>query len=170
MSSLENLINEAKSAKLEEEVIEVFDDERSKKVEELETRILYLTADIDNVRKRSAENVRASYAKAKADIIKELLPILDDVERAQNNIANDGLTSTNIEGISLIFNKLTDTLSKQGLRVMSTKEEKFDVNKHEAVSSISLEGKEKNDIIDCVQNGYTLDDKVIRYAKVIVAV
>ena len=98
-----------------------------------------------------------------------LLPVLDDIERAQQNIAASNEIETLKEGVELILSKLTKTLGAQGLKRMETEGAAFDTDFHEAVALIpATEDAQKGSIIDCVQAGYLLNDKVIRHAKVVV--
>ena len=102
-------------------------------------------------------------------VIEQLLPILDDMERAETNMAQSDDVATLREGLSLIFQKFMRTLEQQGLQKMDTADAAFDTDFHEAVALFPTEEEEKkNHVIDCVQTGYLLNDKVIRHAKVVV--
>ncbi len=98
-----------------------------------------------------------------------MLPILDDLERAADNIEKSNDISTLKEGVNLILGKLEKTLGAQGLKKMETVGQAFDTDFHEAIALIpAQEEAQKNHVIDCVQNGYLLNDKVLRHAKVVV--
>ena len=102
-------------------------------------------------------------------VIEQLLPILDDMERAETNMTQSDDVATLREGLSLIFQKFMRTLEQQGLQKMDTTGAAFDTDYHEAVALFPTEEEEKkNHVIDCVQTGYLLNDKVIRHAKVVV--
>ena len=140
------------------------------KYKELNNSYLRLHAEFDNFRKRTV--------KEKADLIKtgtervfaDLLPILDDFERAIENIANAGDMNAVKEGIGLIHNKFVSFLNKSGVKEIETIGQPFDVDKHEALTTIPAQDESQKDtIVDCVQKGYVLGDRVIRYPKVIVA-
>jgi molecular chaperone GrpE len=103
------------------------------------------------------------------DIIISLLPVLDDCDRAEKQITNSEDISQLKEGVLLVFNKLKNTLQSKGLKPMESKDKDFDVEKHEAIAEIeapdpALKGK----VVDEVEKGYYLNDKLIRFAKVIV--
>ena len=101
---------------------------------------------------------------ASADIIRELLPVLDDFDRAKS--ANeDGLS----EGVQLIYDKLLSNLGRKGLKPVESNGQPFDAELHEAITQIPASTEEmKGKVIDTVERGYTLNDKIIRYAKVVV--
>ena len=102
-------------------------------------------------------------------MLESLLPVLDDLERAQTNMDKSDDVATLKEGVELIIDKLTKTLSTQGLSKIETDGSAFDTDFHEAIALVPVEDEsKKNQIIDCVQTGYTLNGKVIRHAKVAV--
>jgi len=146
-----------------------------KKVEELQAKIgkehddyLRLMAEFETFRRRSAEERLALVGSASADTIKGLLPVLDDCERALELLAKSSDEAAK-EGTSLIYNKLLDYLKTKGLAVIEAKGAKFDVDFHEAVTQFPAPTPEmKGMVIDVVQTGYTLNGKVLRYAKVVV--
>jgi molecular chaperone GrpE len=136
---------------------------------EMQDRYLRLHAEFDNFRKRTNKERIEIVATANAGILKELIPILDDFERATT--FND--TATEIqsvkEGFSLIHNKYKGILESKGLKPMASKGEVFDSELHEAIANIPAESEDmKGKIIDDVEKGYTLHDKVVRFAKVVV--
>lgn len=150
-------------------------EELQKKVEELEGKLkkehddyLRLMAEFETFRRRSAEDRLALVGSASADTIKGLLPVLDDCERAMEVLAKSSDEAAK-EGTSLIYNKLLDYLKTKGLAVIEAKGVKFDVDFHEAVTQFPAPSPEqKGMVIDVVQTGYTLNGKVLRYAKVVV--
>ena len=129
-----------------------------------------LMADFENFRRHSAEAKLELVGTASADIIKGLLPVLDDCERAMKMLteADDKVA---VEGTELIYNKLMSYLKTKGLEVIKAKDEKFDTDFHEAVAQMPVAEEDKKGLVfDVVQTGYTLSGKVIRYAKVVVGI
>lgn len=150
--------------------------EADKKVEEAEKKAsdakadyLRLMAEFDTFRRRTAEEKLALVSSASADTIKGLLPILDDCEIALASLENSTDSQAAKEGTQMIFNKLTAYLKGKGLERMEAKGADFDTELHEAVTTFPAPSEElKGKVIDVVQTGYTLGDKVLRYAKVVV--
>ena len=146
-----------------------------KKIEELNAKLakehddyLRLMAEFETFRRRSAEERLALVGSASAETIKGLLPVLDDCERAMELLAKSSDDAAK-EGTALIYNKLMDYLKTRGLAVIEAKGTKFDVDLHEAVTQFPAPTPEqKGMVIDVVQTGYTLNGKVLRYAKVVV--
>ena len=138
-------------------------------IAELKDKILRQAADFANFRKHSMATHTELILNGGKKVLESLLPILDDMERAEVNLAKSEEVETLREGLSLIFQKLQRTLEQQGLKKMETKEAQFDPDFHEAVALFPTEDEQqKNHIIDCVQTGYMLNDKVLRHAKVVV--
>ena len=138
-------------------------------ITELKDKILRQAADFANFRKHSMATHTELILNGGKKVLESLLPILDDMERAEANLAKSEEVETLREGLSLIFQKLQRTLEQQGLKKMETKEAQFDTDFHEAVALFPTEDEQqKNHIIDCVQTGYILNDKVLRHAKVVV--
>lgn len=140
------------------------------KIAELKDKLLRQAADYANFRKHAMARQTELILNGGKNVIESLLPILDDIERAEANLnkedENEGLS----EGIRLVFKKLNDTLQKQGLERMDVKDKTFDTDFHEAVALFPTQDEsQKNQIIDCVQTGYMLSGKVLRHAKVVVA-
>ncbi|MBP5566421.1 MAG: nucleotide exchange factor GrpE [Bacteroidales bacterium] len=146
-----------------------------KKIEDLNSKLakehddyLRLMAEFETFRRRSAEERLALVGSASAETIKGLLPVLDDCERAMELLAKSSDDAAK-EGTALIYNKLMDYLKTKGLAVIEAKGTKFDVDLHEAVTQFPAPTPElKGMVIDVVQTGYTLNGKVLRYAKVVV--
>ncbi len=144
--------------------------EAESKIEKLQDKYLRLSAEFDNFRKRTN--------KEKAEIIKNgaektilaILPILDDMERAISNMHKLNDADALREGVELINNKFLKTLSKEGLSKIETENVDFNTDYHEAIAMLpATDEMQKGKIIECVQTGYLLNDKVIRHAKVAVA-
>lgn len=140
-------------------------------VGELNDKYLRLYSEFDNYRKRSIKE-RIEYTQSAArDLIVELLPVLDDFERALNSFDEEKNSNNNEmrEGVQLIYNKLKSLLMTKGLSEIDAKEKEFDTDFHEAVTQIPApSGELKGKVVDVVEKGYMLNDKVIRYAKVVV--
>ena len=144
--------------------------EAQQMVNEERDKYLRLAAEFDNYRKRTL--------KEKAELIKNggektltaILPVLDDFERALKNMEATEATQAMKEGVELIFTKFNKVLAQEGLQKIETEDKNFDVDYHEAIALIPAPSEElKGKILDCVQTGYMLNDKVIRHAKVAVA-
>lgn len=134
-----------------------------------EDKYLRLYADFENNRKRSIKEKAEYLSLASKDIIVALLPVLDDVERANANNAHVEDPQALKEGFSLIFNKLSQIMEAKGLKAMETLHEAFNYELHEAIANVPVEDESmKGKIVDQVEKGYYLNDKVIRYAKVVV--
>lgn len=138
-----------------------------KEVEELKKQLLYKTAEFENYRKRTLKEKAELILNGGEKTIAAILPVLDDFERA---IADKGEDPKAIkEGVQMIFNKFTKTLEGLGVKKIETADKDFDVDYHEAIAMVPGMGDDKKGkVIDCVQTGYTLNDKVIRHAKVAV--
>lgn len=138
-------------------------------LEELKDRLLRQAAEFDNYRKRTAREREEWIQTAGKEVIKDLLEVLDDSERAEQQFADTTDLTQLKEGVSLIFSKLRNKLSAKGLKPMQTLHADFDADLHEAITEIpvpdeSLKGK----VVDEVVKGYYLKDKIIRHAKVVV--
>lgn len=135
----------------------------------LKDQLLRQIAEFDNYRKRTLKEKAELILNGGEKTLSSLLPILDDLERAEKNIQENTNIETLKEGLDLVFKKFRDTLEKQGLKAIETKNQDFNTDFHEAIAMIPVpEGDQKGKVIDCVQTGYTLNDKVIRHAKVVV--
>lgn len=135
----------------------------------LKDQLLRQIAEFDNYRKRTLKEKAELILNGGEKTLSSLLPILDDLERAEKNIQENTNIETLKEGLDLVFKKFRDTLEKQGLKAIETKNQDFNTDFHEAIAMIPVpEEDQKGKVIDCVQTGYTLNDKVIRHAKVAV--
>ncbi|MGB4206176.1 MAG: nucleotide exchange factor GrpE [Bacteroidales bacterium] len=152
-----------------EEKINELEQKLRRQIEELKDTNLRLHAEFDNYRKRTIKEKIELSKTASEDVIIDLLPVLDDFDRALKNITDAGAENAFTEGIALIYNKLLKVLSQKGVEEIQAKDQVFDTDFHEAVSHIpgdDPEGEQK--IIDVIQKGYKLNGKVIRFAKVVV--
>ncbi len=140
-------------------------EENTDELAELKDKYLRLYSDFENFRKRTAKEKIELIQTASADLITDLLPVMDDYERALAN-SQEGEIS---EGIQLIFNKIKTTLQSKGLKEMEAKGAIFDADLHDCITQFPAPTEEdKGKVIDVVEKGYTLNDKVIRFAKVVV--
>lgn len=136
---------------------------------ELKDKHLRLFSEFDNFRKRTTKERIELFKTANSDLILDLIPVLDDFDRAQQSMTEATDAESIKAGVELIYNKLYKTLEKRGLKCMDSKEKDFDTDFHEAITEIPAPTKDlKSKVVDVVEKGYTLNDKVIRYAKVVV--
>lgn len=136
-------------------------------VEELKKQLLYKTAEFENYRKRTLKEKAELILNGGEKTVATILPILDDFERAIADKSEDPKAIK--EGVQMIFNKFVKTLEGLGVKKIETNDKDFDVDFHEAIAMVPGMGDDKKGkIIDCVQTGYTMNDKVIRHAKVAV--
>lgn len=157
------------AAPTEEEKLAQELEEANKVIEEQKDKYLRLSAEFDNYRKRTMKEKAELILNGAEKTISSILPIVDDFERALKNMETATDVAAVKEGVELIYNKFMTVLGQNGVKVIETKEQPLDTDYHEAIAVIpapdeALKGK----ILDCVQTGYTLNDKVIRHAKVVV--
>lgn len=154
---------------LNEPVTEESEIEKLKtQVEELNDKYLRQAAEFDNFRRRNAKERVELIQTAGREVISDLLDVLDDSERAQKQMdATDDVTQIK-EGIQLVFTKLRNTLLAKGLKPMNAVGTEFNPDLHEAITEIDGGDEMKGKVIDEVQKGYYLNDKIIRFAKVVV--
>lgn len=132
-------------------------------------KYIRLYSEFENYRKRTAKEKIDIITNASENLLKEILPVIDDFERAIVNNEKVSEAKTIKEGFELIHNKLYKTLTNQGLKPMDAIEKNFDPDIHEAITKIPApKNKLKGKVIDVVEKGYTINDKVIRFAKVVV--
>ena len=166
----ENGSNKESESGNEEQTEPTEQDKANKKIAELEDKYLRQVAEFDNFRRRVMKEKAELILNGGEKVLTSLLPVVDDLERAQQHMANATDVKALKEGIDLIIDKFNKLLKSQGVKEIETKGKDFDVNYHEAITMIPSENDEqKGKIVDCVSKGYTLNDKVIRYAKVVVA-
>ncbi len=139
------------------------------KLAELQDKYLRLTAEYDNYRKRTLKEKMELTKSAGEDLLKGLLPIMDDFERALQSIDEAGDTQEVKDGVHLIYNKFKEFLKQQGVQEIEADGKEFDTDKHEAISKVPAQKEDqKGKVVDVVQKGYYLNDKVLRFAKVVV--
>ena len=138
-------------------------------IEQLKTQILYKTAEFDNYRKRTLKEKAELILNGGEKAVSAILPIIDDMERAIENGAKTDDPEILREGMTLIHQKFMKVLEAQGVSKIDTENADFDTDVHEAVAMVPGMGDDKKGkVIDCLQQGYKLNDKVIRHAKVAV--
>jgi molecular chaperone GrpE len=142
-------------------------DEPVEEVQETDDRLLRLAAEFDNYKKRAAREREQYVALANERLVKDLLPILDDLERALT-AAEEHEEAQLEEGVRLVHRSLASLLERNGLTQIET-DGKFDPHVHEALLTQPAETKESGDVLDVIQKGYKLGDRVVRPARVIVA-
>ena len=139
-------------------------------IEEQKDKYLRLSAEFDNYRKRTLKEKAELIKNGGEKAISAILPILDDLERALQNMQKAEDVKAMYEGFDLIYQKFLKGLSQEGLQKMEPVGEVFDTDYHEAVALVPAPSEDqKGKVLDCVQTGYKLNDKVIRHAKVVVA-
>ena len=152
--------------------------ELEKKVEELEAKAakdkddyIRLMAEFDNFRRRTSQEKLELISSASTETIKGMLPVLDDCERALKVLLESNDSDAAKEGTELIYSKLMSFLKSKGLAVIDAMGQNFDTDVHEAVAQFPVQDEEqKGKVFDVVQTGYTLNGKVIRFAKVVVGI
>ena len=143
--------------------------EGNREQEDYKEKFVRLYSEYENYRKRTAKEKIDILTNASENVIKDLLPVVDDFERAIAN--NDKLEDTEAikEGFGLIYNKFYNTLTSKGLKPMDSKETEFNLDLHEAITKIPAPKKElKGKVVDVVEKGFLINEKVIRFAKVVV--
>lgn len=140
-----------------------------KDVEELKDKYLRQVAEFDNFRRRTAKERLELIQTAGKDVIIAFLEVLDDIDRAEKQMHSTDDFSVQKEGVQLVFNKVKSTLQSKGVKVLESINTEFDVEKHEAITEIPAPNNDlKGKVLDEIQKGYYLNDKLIRFAKVVV--
>lgn len=138
-------------------------------IEEQKDKYLRLSAEFDNYRKRTLKEKAELILNGGEKSISSILPIIDDLERALTIMEKATDVNAVKEGIELIYNKFISILAHNGVKVIETKDQVLDTDYHEAIAVVPAPSEEqKGKILDCVQTGYLLNEKVIRHAKVVV--
>ena len=141
----------------------------NEQIEEQKDKYLRLSAEFDNYRKRTMKEKAELILNGGEKSISSILPIVDDFERALKHRVTATHVAAVKEGVELIYNKFMSVLGQNGVKVIETKEQPLDTDYHEAIAVIPAPNEAlKGKILDCVQTGYILNDKVIRHAKVVV--
>ena len=164
----EDIENSENSKEAEEEESDPLE-KAQKEIEELKTQMLYKVAEFDIYRKRTLKERAELILNGGEKFITAILPIIDDMERAIENGTKTDDPEVLREGMNLIHQKFIKTLEAQGVSTIETENADFDTDVHEAVAMVPGMGDDKKGkVIDCLQKGYKLNDKVIRHAKVAV--
>ncbi len=137
-------------------------------VEEQKDKYLRLFAEFDNFKRRNAKERLELIQTAGKDVIISMLEVMDDCDRAEKQLTESDDTAAQREGVQLVFNKLRTTLQARGLTAMESINTEFDVEKHEAITEVEVPEKQKGKVVDVVEKGYYLNNKIIRFAKVVV--
>lgn len=172
-TTLEQPSNNEGTSQEEEETQEPTTEELLEKanlrIAELEDQLLRKIAEFDNYRKRTISEKTELILNGGEKTIVSILPVLDDMERALKNMQQAEDVSAVLEGVELIYKKFNGILEKQGVSKIISENADFNVDEHEAIAQIPAPSEElKGKIIDCTQTGYKLNEKVIRYAQVVV--
>ena len=142
--------------------------ELGEKLAETNDKYIRLYSEYENYRKRTTTEKAELIINGSKETIKAILPVVDDMERALQAMSDEESAK---EGVQLIYNKLMNILGQKGLKAIEAKGEKFDESLHEAITQFpAADEKQKGTVVDVVEKGYYLNDKVLRYAKVVVAV
>lgn len=138
-------------------------------IQEQQDKYLRLSAEFDNYRKRTMKEKAELILNGGEKSLSSILPVVDDFERAIKTMETATDVTAVKEGVELIYNKFMAVLGQNGVKVIDTKDQPLNTDYHEAIAVIPAPTEEqKGKILDCVQTGYTLNDKVIRHAKVVV--
>lgn len=166
----EQLQPEAEKELSAEEKLQLQLAEAEEKLANQQDKLLRQMAEFDNYRKRTLKEKAELIKNGGEKTISTILPVIDDLERALQNMKSDNEeVKALFDGVELIYNKLLKLLQQEGLEIINTQEQDFNTDFHEAIALVPAPTDElKGKILDCVQNGYTLNDKVIRHAKVVV--
>jgi molecular chaperone GrpE len=165
---VENTTEET-TQKSENDTVEPQEPTAEEKIIELNDKYLRLYSEFDNYRKRTSKERIELFKTAGQDIMTDLVPIMDDFERALQNMDKKGDVKTIRQGVDLVFNKFKSTLESKGLKSFKSIDQDFDPEIHEAITRIPAPNKKQiGKVVDEVEKGYMLNDKVIRYAKVVV--
>ena len=164
---------ETPSAEQDNEAFEVVkksaEDELTEKLAEMQDKYLRLSAEFDNYRKRTLREKMEITKTAGEALLVSILPVIDDFERALRSMDAVENCDSIKEGVLLIYNKLSDFLRQNGVKEVEALDRDFDADMHEAVTKIPAPVESaKGKVIDVIQKGYTLNEKVIRYPKVVV--
>ena len=160
----EKTADEAEELTLEEQLAQA-----RAEIEELKTQALYKQAEFENYRKRTIKEKAELILNGSKTAVTALLPVVDDLERALPSMEKAEDVAAVAEGVELIYQKFLKALAGLGVKQIETEGKDFDVDLHEAIAQVpGVPDEQKGRVIDCVEKGYTLNDNVIRHAKVAV--
>jgi len=162
-------VKKDKNSKKKGDEISVELEEKNQELGELKDKYLRLQAEFDNFRKRTVKEKLEFMITAAQDTVSALLPVLDDFDRARKNAEDENSTEPFSEGVMLVYDKLHKTLEQKGLKAMESTGAVFDPELHEAITEIPAPEEDmKGKVMDTVEKGYFLKEKIIRHAKVVV--
>lgn len=165
----ENCVQQDERELTAEEKLQQELDEANGKIAMLEDKYLRQVAEFDNYRKRTMKEKAELIKNGGERAIESILPVLDDFERALSNMSKNENSAEIMTGVELIYNKFVGILKQNGLQKIETDGAVFDTDFHEAIAMVPTPDENlKGKVLDCIQAGYTLNDKVIRHAKVAV--
>lgn len=165
----ENIVDQHEDAATEDIIEELSAEEKYKlELAEMKDKYIRMYSEFENFRRRTAKEKVELIQNASQNLLKELLPVVDDFERAQTSFETVTEIEAVKEGVGLVFNKLQGILKRQGLTPMEAKDTVFDVELHECITQIDTPDELKGKVVDVIEKGFLLNDKVIRYAKVVV--
>ena len=151
----------------DEEAVE--EETLQEKYDELNNNYLRLHAEFDNYRKRTLKEKMDIIKSGGEKVLTEMIPLIDDFERALETVQNADDKAAIVEGMELIYTKFVNFINQNGVKEMEAIGEPFDADKFEAITTVPVQDKSQKDmVVDCIQKGYVLNDKVIRFPKVIV--
>ena len=152
-----------------EEELEKELEKANETIEDQKDKYLRLSAEFDNYRKRTVKEKAELILNGGEKSLSSILPVVDDLERALQTMEKATDVAAVKEGVELIYNKFISVLGQNGVKVIETKDKPLDTDYHEAIAVVPAPSEtQKGKILDCVQTGYTLNDKVLRHAKVVV--
>ncbi|MHA4843457.1 nucleotide exchange factor GrpE [Flavitalea antarctica] len=161
--------NQDGSSHLSEPLQESETDKLRAEIQELKEKYIRQAAEFDNFRKRSAKERLELIQTANRELMVSLLPVLDDCERAEKQMETSTDVASVKQGVKLVFNKLKNTLTSKGLKPMQSIGSEFNPDEHEAITEIPAPSEDlKGKVVDEMDKGYYLGDKIIRFAKVVV--
>ena len=160
-------MSDNKSEGPSEEIISK-EDKLQADLEEQKDKYIRLFAEFDNFKRRNAKERMELIQTAGKEVITSLLDVLDDSDRAEKQMQTTADINQIKEGVQLVFNKLRNIVQSKGLKAMESIDTEFDVEKHEAITEIPASPELVGKVVDEVQKGYYLNDKIIRFAKVVV--
>lgn len=137
-------------------------------LEEQKDKYLRLFAEFDNFKRRNAKEKNELIQTAGKDVIISMLEVMDDCDRAEKQLTETDDIASQKEGVQLVFNKLRSTLQARGLKAMESVNTEFDVEKHEAITEVASPEEMKGKVVAEIEKGYYLNNKIIRFAKVVV--
>jgi molecular chaperone GrpE len=165
----ENIIEEKPKRKSKKTELQEQIDQLTQELTEAKDKYIRLYAEFDNYKKRTVKERLDLISTAGRDTISSFLPVLDDFDRAKKSADDEKTQEVFSEGVSLVYNKLQGLMSSKGVKAMESTGEAFDPDLHEAITEIPAPTEElKGKVIDTVEKGYFLNDKIIRHAKVVV--